>query len=75
MAKNATDTAKDAQDTYFSFTNEVPEQVWYWAAMGSIAASLIFKLSGKDNWALFVGQWPPTFLILAVFHKVLRPKS
>ena len=36
------------------------------SAMGSIAASLLFKLSGKDNWALFVGQWPPTFLLFVI---------
>lgn len=73
MAKNATDTAQEAQESYFSFTDQVPEQVWYWAALGSIAASALCKLTGKDNWALFIGQWPPTFLLLAIFHKVLKP--
>jgi hypothetical protein len=43
--------------------------------MGSIVISAILKLMGKDNWALFVGQWPPTFLVLAIFHKVLRPSK
>jgi hypothetical protein len=23
--------------------------------------------------ALFVGQWPPTFLLMAIVHKILRP--
>ena len=73
MAKDATNTAKDAQESYFSVTDQVPEEVWYWAAIGSIGISALLKLLKKDNWALFVGQWPPTFLILAVFHKMLRP--
>ncbi len=73
MARDVAQGAGDAQDVFFSFTDQVPEEVWYWAAIGSIGLSALFKLFGKDNWALFVGQWPPTFLILAVFHKVLRP--
>ncbi len=73
MSSNATDTAKDAQESYFSFTDKVPEEVWYWAAISSIALSATLKITGKDNWALFVGQWPPTFLVLAIFHKMLRP--
>lgn len=73
MSSNATDTAKGAQESYFSFTDKVPEEVWYWAAISSIGLSAILKITGKDNWALFVGQWPPTFLVLAIFHKMLRP--
>lgn len=73
MAKDAANTAKDAQEGYFSMTDQVPEEVWYWAAIGSIGLSAVLKIMKKDNWALFVGQWPPTFLILAVFHKLLRP--
>jgi hypothetical protein len=65
----------ETQTTYFRFTDQVPEQVWYWAAIGSILVSAVLKLLGKDNWSLFVGQWPPTFLILGVFHKVLRPSA
>jgi hypothetical protein len=73
MAKDAANTAKEAQESYFSVTDQVPEEIWYWAAIGSIGLSALLKVLKKDNWALFVGQWPPTFLILAVFHKLLRP--
>jgi len=72
VSKNI-DTIQDAQQSYFAVTDDVPEQVWYWAALGSVAISAALKLTGKDTWALFVGQWPPTFLALAIFHKVLRP--
>ncbi len=73
MAKDTTDAAKGAQESFFAATDQIPEEVWYWAAISSIGISAILKVLGKDNWALFVGQWPPTFLILAIFHKVLRP--
>ena len=65
----------ETQTTYFQFTDQVPEQVWYWAAIGSILVSALLKLMGKDNWSIFVGQWPPTFLILGVFHKLVRPSA
>ena len=70
---NSTDAIQDAQQRYFAVTDDVPEQVWYWAALASVALSAALKLTGKDTWALFVGQWPPTFLALAIFHKLLRP--
>ena len=73
MARKSVQQAEEAQQTYFSLTDQIPEQTWYWAAISSILISAALKLMGKDNWALFVGQWPPTFLILAIYHKVLRP--
>lgn len=65
--------AKDVQKDYFNVTDSVPEEAWYWLALGSIGISAFMKLKGKDHWALFVGQWPPTFLLLGLFHRVLKP--
>jgi hypothetical protein len=66
------DTA-DVRKQYFGVTNQIPEEVWYWAALGSIVASAVLFLANKRDWSLFVGQWPPTFLLFGLFHKVLRP--
>ena len=57
---------------YFQITNSIPEGTWYWAALGSILISASLKLAGRDNWSIFVGQWPPTFLLLALFHTLVR---
>jgi hypothetical protein len=51
----------------------VPEQAWYWAALGSIGVAALLKLLGRDNWTIFVGQWPPTFLLFGLDHKLLQP--
>ena len=67
------DGAAQTQQEYFRITDRVPAPVWYWAAMGSILASATLFLAGKRDWSIFVGQWPPTFLLLAIFHKLLRP--
>ena len=64
---------QDPQRTYFTVTDSIPEQAWYWAALASIASSASLWLAGKRDWSTFVGQWPPTFLLLGLFHKQLRP--
>lgn len=69
----AADTARDAQKQYFRITDQVPEEAWYWAALGSIIASAALFAFGKRDWSVFVGQWPPTFLLFGIFHKLLSP--
>ncbi len=71
----AQDSVDQGQKSYFRVTDSIPEEVWYWAAMASIATSAGLWLAGKRDWSTFVGQWPPTFLILGIFHKVLRPSK
>jgi len=53
-------------------TAKIPSDVFLWAAFGSIAASLGFKVTGKANAALFVGMWAPTFLILGLYNKLVK---
>ena len=70
---SATSKAQDAQEQYFRVTDQVPEEVWYWAALGSIVASASLFILGQRDWSIFVGQWPPTFLLFGLFHKLLKP--
>jgi hypothetical protein len=53
-------------------TAKLPSDLFLWAAFGSITGSLVFKLTGKDHHALFVGQWAPTFLILGLYNKLVK---
>ena len=71
----AKDTVQDTQAQYFRVTDQVPEEVWYWAALGSIIVSASLFLMGKRDWSMFVGQWPPTFLLFGLFHHMLRPSN
>ena len=61
------------QEQYFRVTDRVPEETWYWAALGSILVSAVLFISGKRDWSIFVGQWPPTFLLFGLFHKLRVP--
>jgi hypothetical protein len=53
-------------------TAKLPSDSFLWLALGSIAASLTLKLSGRQQDALFVGQWAPTFLVLGVYNKLVK---
>jgi hypothetical protein len=53
-------------------TAKLPSDLFLWASLGSISASLVFKILGKDKTALFVGQWAPTFLILGLYNKLVK---
>lgn len=65
------DRTQGVQEQYFRVTDSVPDEVWYWAALGSIIASAILFVSNKRDWSIFVGQWPPTFLLFGLFHRLL----
>ena len=74
MAKTAT-KSDSTQRQFFRVTDNIPEETWYWLSLGSIGASALLKFSGKDNWALFVGQWPPTFILFGLYHRLIRPSE
>jgi hypothetical protein len=70
-----TSAAKQVQDQYFVITDQVPGEVWYWSALISILASATLFIVGKRDWSIFIGQWPPTFLLFGLFHKLLSPSK
>lgn len=50
----------------------VPGDVWLVAAGASIIGSLVLKLMGHRHTSLFVGQWAPTFLLVALYQKFAK---
>jgi hypothetical protein len=55
-----------------SQTSKVPSSAYLAVAFASIGVSAILKLVGKDNWALFVGQWPAAFMLMGVYNKMVK---
>lgn len=53
-------------------TAKLPSDVFLWAAGASIVGSLTLKTMGKDQDALFVGQWAAPFLLLGVYNKIVK---
>src|SRR5579859_6018732 len=58
--------------TIESQTSKIPSGGYLTAAIVSMIGSATLRLMGKDNWALFVGQWAPTFLVLGVYNKMVK---
>ncbi len=61
--------------TYLALMEAVPTQAYLGAALASIALSAGLRLAGKKDAAIFVGQWPPTFILFALASKILRPSD
>jgi hypothetical protein len=55
-----------------SRTSRIPSSGYLGLAIGSMAISAALKLMGRDNWALFIGQWAPSFLIIGVYNKLVK---
>ncbi|HZS50931.1 MAG TPA: hypothetical protein VFA54_08730 [Bryobacterales bacterium] len=53
-------------------TAKLPSDVFLWAALGSMAASLVLQLMGERQRSNFVGQWAPSFLILGLYNKLVK---
>lgn len=56
-------------------TAKIPSDVFLWASLGSMLASLILKISNEDKTALFVGQWAPSFLLLGIYNKLVKQEG
>lgn len=63
------------QNVVFRALDAVPGQVWYIAGVASILASAYCQLTDRKQMALFIGQWPPTFFAVGLYHKLIRPGS
>jgi hypothetical protein len=53
-------------------TAKLPSDLFLWSAVGSMGASLALKLMGKEEDALFIGQWAPTLLLLGTYNKIVK---
>ncbi len=57
-------------------TAKIPSDVFLWAALGSMAISLTYKLTeDNDNRALFVGQWAAPFMLLGIYNKLVKQEG
>ena len=53
-------------------TAKLPSDTFLWAAIGSIAGSLVMMVMGEEKKANFIGQWAPTLLILGMYNKLVK---
>jgi hypothetical protein len=53
-------------------TSKIPSSGYLAIAVSSMAASAALKIAGKNDWAMFIGQWAPAFLIMGVYNKMVK---
>ena len=53
-------------------TAKLPSDLWLWAAVGSMGASLACRLQGNSDRSLFFGQWAAPLLIIGVYNKLVK---
>ena len=53
-------------------TAKLPSDVFLWASLTSMAASLAFRIAGEKDKSQFVGQWAAPLLILGLYNKVVK---
>lgn len=58
-----------------SQTSKIPSAGYLGAAIGAMVASAILKSVGKHDWAMFVGQWAPSILIIGLYNKVVKQQG
>lgn len=65
-------TEGSAARTIEQQTAKLPSDTFLWAALGSMAASLVLQLAGKQQTSLFIGQWAPSFLLFGIYNKIVK---
>jgi hypothetical protein len=58
-----------------SQTTAIPSVAFLGLALGSMALSLAFMLTGRRQAANFIGQWAPTILIMGLYNKVVKQQG
>ena len=53
-------------------TSRAPSSLFLGLALGSMVVSAVPKFTGKNHWALFVGQWAAPFLIMGNYNKMVK---
>lgn len=53
-------------------TAKFPSDVFLWASLASMGASLTLKIMRRDDLSLFVGQWAPSFLLFGLYNKLVK---
>lgn len=48
-----------------------PVQV-IWRQLSEPSRPQQLKAVGKDDWAIFVGQWPAAFMLMGVYNKMVK---
>jgi hypothetical protein len=52
--------------------DDIPASVFLGLAAGAVALSIGLAVNRKKSWALVVGQWVPSILLLGIYNKAAK---
>jgi hypothetical protein len=58
--------------TVKAYTAAVPSSAYFAVAIGAMALALTLQLAGRGKWGNFIAQWVPAWLVIAVYHKLVK---
>jgi len=53
-------------------TSKLPSDLFLYASLAVMGASLTLKCLGRKHTALFVGQWASPFLLFGIYNKLVK---
>jgi hypothetical protein len=53
-------------------TAKVPSDVFLWASIGAMTASLVLRIARQKHMSLFIGQWAAPFLLFGIYNKLVK---
>lgn len=56
-------------------TSKLPSDVFLWASIGAMSASLILQLTKQKHAGLFIGQWAAPFLLFGIYNKLVKQQG
>ena len=56
-------------------TSKLPSDVFLWASIGAMSASLILQLMKQKHAGLFIGQWAAPFLLFGIYNKLVKQQG
>ncbi|MGH7926976.1 MAG: hypothetical protein ACREQV_04195 [Candidatus Binatia bacterium] len=68
----STHTEDEFTKSIEDYTGSIPSSAYLGVALGAMALSLMFQVSGKAKWGNFLAQWVPTWLIIGLYNKLVK---
>jgi hypothetical protein len=56
-------------------TAKIPSDVFLWASIGAMTASLAFQIARQKHVSLFIGQWAAPFLLFGIYNKLVKQRG
>jgi hypothetical protein len=56
-------------------TSKLPSDVFLWASIGAMAASMVLRIARQKQMSLFIGQWAAPFLLFGIYNKLVKQRG